>query len=81
MPNFVDSLVASMRGPPTKEEIEIALAAMTKAKFPSSVWAALPCSDGMNDASITEYGVVRGMSTNAVPLTIDIQLDIEVLSP
>src|SRR3954451_12322666 len=24
------------------------------------VWAALPCSDGMNDASITEYGVVRG---------------------
>src|SRR3954468_7709464 len=24
------------------------------------VWASLPCSDGMNDASITEYGVVRG---------------------
>src|SRR3954467_13539026 len=24
------------------------------------VWAALPCSNGMNDASITEYGVVRG---------------------
>src|SRR6476646_10393527 len=26
-------------------------------RFPP-VWAALPCSDGMNDASITEYGVV-----------------------
>src|SRR3954451_21075623 len=41
---------ANKAGRPAAEPVE---------RFPP-VWAALPCSDGMNDASITEYGVVRG---------------------
>ena len=53
------SLIAGTVLQGTKLPMRVWFRAMHLLGFPP-VWAALPCSDGMNDASITEYGVVRG---------------------